>query len=467
MNRLAVSAVLLALAAGCGNGDNNAGPRPADAGVAADGTVRCSPACHEHATCEVEGGQAACVCESGYLGDGHACTRKGRWVKHRVGAQPRATYIAVTDVDGDGKPDIVSSSTDHMAEHRSEIAVFRNTGTTSWPKVVVSSPDAAAPVINATGVAVADIDRDGALDVVSAASGRPAGGAKTGGAVYWFKAPTTPDDGSRGAGKSPAGAGWTRFTVIEDAKTRYWKVYALDPDDDADVDIVVGGNSSAVLYENPGDPADPSARWTAAALPPGTGVCIDIADVDGDGKLDVLSANRDAEKVAWVGIEKEADGFSFAETVVAPSLPSVFDITALDANQDGRLDLVVSRLFTAGVHWFEAPSSAGAAWVQHDVDAAFVGTDVYAGDIDGDGRTDLAVAGFSMGASDQPSSLAWFKASTQDGVVSWSKHYIDHGSPAAPGDVSLNDVNGDGRLDLVTTAYSAGEVLWYENVPLQ
>jgi hypothetical protein len=468
--RVCLIAIFLATLAGCDGeeGSGDTGPTPADSGAdvsldtgapdqgsdaQADLGPPCTLPCHPDATCKEEQGSLVCVCQSGFFGDGYACTKEGRWIKHVVGKQPMATYIVVADLDEDGKLDIVSSNTSHMSEYKSEIAWFRNTGKATWDKIVVSSSTASSPVINATGVAVADVDGDGALDIVSAASGKPGGGNKTGGAVYWFQAP-----------KSPGGA-WKRFAVEENAPTKYWKAYTFDPDGDKNPDIVVGGNSSAVLFVNPGKPADPAASWTKSPLPQGTGIGIDLADVDGDGKLDVLSANRDAKKVAWVGISESGGTFSYKETVVAANMEAAFDVVALDANGDKKLDLVVSKLFKAGVHWFEAPAAAGGAWTQHTVDAAFEGTDLYAGDIDEDGQPDLAVAGFNMGMGKVPPSVAWFKVSQQGGATVWTKNYIDYKGNTAPGDVSLDDINGDGHLDLVTTAVLDGEVVWYENKP--
>jgi hypothetical protein len=460
--------LFLAALAGCegDEGADDTGPPPADSGapdavaaeqglpdVRADTVSACSPPCHPNATCKEDQGSHVCVCASGTFGDGYACTKEGRWIKHVVGKQAMATYIVVADVDKDGKLDIVSSNTSHMAEHKSEIAWFRNTGTATWDRIVVSPDTAPSPVINATGVAVADVDGDGALDIVSAASGKPTSGTSTGGAVYWFQAPGS------------AGGAWKRFAIEEDAPTKYWKAYTLDPDGDSDPDIIVGGNSSAVLYVNPGKPADPAASWSKSPLPQGTGIGINLADVDGDGALDVLSANRDAKKVAWVDIDASGGALAYKETVVAASMEAAFDVVALDADGDKSLDLVVSKLFQAGVHWFEAPAAAGGAWTQHTIDADFEGTDLYAGDIDGDGQPDLAVAGFNMGMGKLPSCVAWFQISQQGGKAVWTKHYIDYMSPAAPGDVSLDDINGDGHLDLVTTAVLAGEILWYENKP--
>jgi hypothetical protein len=48
------------------------------------------------------------------------------------------------------------------------------------------------------------------------------------------------------------------------------------------------------------------------------------------------------------------------------------------------------------------------------------------------------------------------------GAISWIEHVIDD-NINIPGDISLNDIDGDGDLDAVTTVWNGGEIVWYEN----
>ncbi len=47
-------------------------------------------------------------------------------------------------------------------------------------------------------------------------------------------------------------------------------------------------------------------------------------------------------------------------------------------------------------------------------------------------------------------------------VVKWTKHVVGEQSEATY--IYSEDVDGDGDLDVVTTSYTDGEILWYENL---
>lgn len=373
------------------------------------------------------------------------------WVKHTIGEQPQASYIYVADIDGDNELDIVSANTLHMGEHESEVAWFRNNGTDYWEKVILTAPGSSDPIYNATGVVVSDIDKDGGNDIVVAASG-----SGDGGGLHWFKA----ENESTGT--------WKKFDIETEADDVYWKVYTIDPNDDDNPDIIVGGSKCAYIFVNPGNPDEEGARWEVKTnLPTGTGVCINLDYMNNDGKIDLVSSNFRSQKVSWVDTSYTTGIFSFTEHIVSETLTGAFDIMGIDINGDTRKDLVVTKLFFAGIHWCEAPSEDDGEWKVHFVDEEFEATDVYTGDINKDGKTDIAVAGFNMGMGSLPDSLAWFEHTWNGDEITWEKHYIDENTINAPGDISLNDINGDGYLDLVTVSYSDGEILWYESTPVK
>jgi hypothetical protein len=369
------------------------------------------------------------------------------WIKHKIGEQPQATYLYVADIDGDDELDIVSANTLHMGEYESEVAWFRNNGTDSWEKVIICAPGGSDPIYNATGVVVSDIDKDGSKDIVVAASGSGEGGG-----LYWFQAES-----------EPTGT-WIRFDLEIEADDTYWKVYTIDPNEDGNPDIIIGGSKSAYIFVNPGNPSEEGASWGEKIhLPKGTGGCINLDDMNNDGRTDLLSSNYNSKKIAWVDMSYTAGTFSFTEHVVYEGLTGAFDIMGIDINSDGMKDMVVTKIMSAGIHWFEALSEDGGEWTVQFVNEEFEAADVYTGDINSDGQTDIAVAGYNMGMGSLPDSLAWFEYKKDGDEFTWEKHYIDENTINAPGDVSLNDMNGDGYLDLVTVSYKDGEILWYES----
>lgn len=405
--------------------------------------------CDENASCTVEDGDGVCACYEGYRGDGHACDPEAAWTLHVIGEQEKATYIFVADVDKDSDMDVVSASTEHMTTLVSEIALWRNDGT-DWTKVVLDTDEVV--VNNANGVVVGDIDADGRRDIVVAAGGESEGMTdKNGGGLYWYKAPDS------------QGGAWIKTPLAHQAAEKFWKVYVLDADQDDDLDIVAGGYASAVLFVNPGDDPETPASWAQVVLPAGTGVGINLANMDADPALEVLCANMDSQKVSWVDIAWDGDSFELTEHVVAQGVSGAFDIMAVDLSGDGRLDLVVTHIMTAGVSWYEAPVEATGEWIEHTVQADLRAADVFTGDIDGNGSVDFVLAGYDMGFSDQKDQIPWFSMVGEGANAVLEKSFVDYDGLVAPGDISLDDMDADGDLDVVTTSYLDGLVVWYEN----
>ncbi len=379
---------------------------------------------------------------------------KVNWQKHLVATQEKATYIYSDDVDRDGHMDIIGSSTYHAGAYQSEIAWFRNNGIDdNWEKNIIWSSDALPTVYNAMGIVVADIDGDDTNDVISVASRNSLG---VHGSVYWFKANDT-----------PAGP-WQKIDIALDEEDSFYKVYTIDPDEDGDMDLVVGGRLATYLFVNPGNlAANPSQEWKKYTMPEGTGLGIDLADMNNDGRVDVLSCNRDFDRVSWTEINWADGDFTFVEHVVAAELDGVFDPTAIIINKNSRPDIVVSKTFSPGVHWLKAPSTDDGEWTKHFVDKDLYASDVYSGDIDNNGQEDVVLSGFAMGyqRETQDDSISWFQPLSSESGISWERNDIEmEPGIVDPGDISLDDIDGDGDLDVVTTSYTDGEILWYENL---
>jgi hypothetical protein len=381
------------------------------------------------------------------------------WTKHTIGKIQNPSYVYVADIDADGAPDIAVSTTKDFGKYNSEIAWFRNNGTDSWEKVTVSAPDSAEPVYNAMGITVADIDNNGNSDIVVATSGGFQSFQDTdgGGSLYWFKA-VNKQTGT-----------WQKFNIETDAEDKYWKVYTADPNEDGYPEIIVGGSKSAYIFVNPGSAAEDGSTWDEKViLPEGTGLYINLDDLNNDGKFDILSSNFMSQKISWIDMSYTDGMLSFKEHVVYEGLKGTFDIMGIDISGREIKDLVVSKIRGGGIHWFEAPSEESDEWTMRFVDSTFEATDLYTGDINNDGQTDFVVSGFSMSMGIapllRPDNITWFEYKKEGSGIVWEKHYIDASSINIPGDISLNDINADGYPDVVTVSYKDGEVVWYENI---
>jgi hypothetical protein len=100
----------------------------------------------------------------------------------------------------------------------------------------------------------------------------------------------------------------------------------------------------------------------------------------------------------------------------------------------------------------------GDAWKRHVIDTEIdSGHTIATGDFDGDGLDEVV-------AGDRGDTRSVYLYSSTDSTGErWSRQVIDDGDMAASG-CAVDDLNGDGRLDLVCIGSSTANLKWYENV---
>jgi len=364
------------------------------------------------------------------------------WEKHIISDQSSPIYLYVKDMDGDNDLDVVSTTNRHPFTWDSEVAWFRNNidQGTPWDKFVISSSAPEDnPLTNTNGIIIVDIDKDGNEDVV-VGTGKVT---ENIGSVYWFKAP-----------QDPTGV-WQRYGVEVDADNSYFKIYTMDVNKDEMEDIIVGGRQIAVIFINPGNPAQAGATWEKIPIDEETGSSIYLDDVNGDGKTDIVNSFLHGN-VSWIDVDYVDGEVVFERTMIEEDLDYAFDVNCMDVNGDLNKDVLVSTLSIEGLYWYEAPANSRDPWVQHIVSPTYNGTDIYTGDINGDKKIDCIVS------SAHNDTLSWFEYKEEDGEVKWTENIIDD-YVDDPGDVSLDDLDNDGDLDIVVTGLREDQMIWYEN----
>jgi uncharacterized membrane protein len=194
-----------------------------------------------------------------------------------------------------------------------------------------------------------------------------------------------------------------------------------------------------------------------------------IADLNGDGKLDLVVANEQQSKGDSQGsisvMLGKGNGKFHAPANYSSGGESAYSISIADVNGDGKLDLVVANgcfgsdcsTGSVGVLLGNGDGTFKKAVTYRSGAASVFGAHVAVGDLNGDGKLDLAVANTGSGCGNGcPEGLIGILLGNGDGTFKKAKTYSTGGFDAI-GWVAIADVNGDKKPDLVVANYCATE----------
>jgi hypothetical protein len=174
-----------------------------------------------------------------------------------------------------------------------------------------------------------------------------------------------------------------------------------------------------------------------------------VVDTDGDGDHDVVGCQATWDRIShWENLD--GYGGSWARTIIADSLESVVSIDAADIDFDGDMDIVLAT--EDGPFWLE---NTGTGWLVHQADT-LNSRCIRAGDIDGDGDSDMA-CWYDLGHTGM-----WFENLNGSGG-SWQGHAIWQGTYSAYC-IRLADMDNDGDLDALISQEVPPNVVYFENL---
>jgi dienelactone hydrolase len=179
-------------------------------------------------------------------------------------------------------------------------------------------------------------------------------------------------------------------------------------------------------------------------------------EVNGDGFVDLVSANYRSRKLYWIEHPGKSLGAWTAHVVDTPGPMETARLADIDG--DGRLDVLPNAVESPA--WWEVVLNKAAdrkakpapRWVKHDLPKELAGHGLGFGDINGDGRGDLV----------GPRGWLEAPADRRTGRWLWHADFELHRDASVP--ILVLDVDGDGDNDLVySRAHNIG-LYWMEQV---
>ena len=330
----------------------------------------------------------------------------------------------------------------------------------SFEHVTVDSNNPPNPYCKTVG----DINGDNYPDILAAS----ASGDTTG--LFWYEYPA-----------------WTKYKIAGGSFTTDMQVGDIDNDGDYDAIIPRGTSTGSTVwwYENPRPGASPGSElWTGHKIADAGAHDLEVADLNKDGKLDVVVRLGDVTVLlqqspdSWLKITLDAgarsglalvdldkdnradivlDGYllkapqnfsqdNWQKYTFASSWEGIdVGVTPADLNNDGRMDIILAPAESKGsLKWYEliGDPTNPADWTEHLVDSniSYVHTFKVA-DMDLDGNLDIVIA--EMHQSEKQRVMIYLN---QGGATSWKSQVI---ATTGSHNIRVADIDDDGDMDIV------------------
>jgi hypothetical protein len=373
-------------------------------------------------------------------------------VNFTTGTTPLAIYMS--DLDGDGKSDMVTAN-----QNANTISVFRNTGTSG----TIDGGSLAAKVDFSVGVqpyfiVMGDVDGDGKPDLIVPN--------ESSGTVSVLR-------NTSAVGTLDATSFATKVDFTTGAAPH--SVSLQDLDEDGKPEMVIANHNSNTLsvLKNNSAPGIINASSFAAKIDFGTGTnpqSVGIADLDGDGKPDLVVTNGNAGTNTLSVLRNTTS----TGTINASSFATKVDFTTGfyprslaigDIDNDGKPDLATANFSGNSISVLRNTSTAGS--ITAGSFAATVNFTAGSGphaisisDLDGDGGNDIVVA--NAGSA----SVGVFKNQSTPGAFTAASlaARVDFIAGFGPVNLALGDVDGDGKNDITVSNGGANTFSVFRNL---
>ena len=365
-------------------------------------------------------------------------------VDFATGIQPRA--VAIGDLDGDGKPDLAVTNSGSAT-----VSVFRNTSISGS----ISAGSFAAKVdltagTTPTSVAIGDLDGDGKPDLAVANYGSNT--------VSVYRNTST-------FGSISVASFATKVDFTTGTGSMAVAIGDLDGDDKPDMIVTNWSSATISIFRNMATSGSINSGSFATKVDFTTGTnpeSVSIADLDGDGKPDLTTSNAGSATVSVLRNTSTSGSIttgSFAAKVDFTTGTNPTSVVVGDLDGDGKPDMAVSNLGSATVSVFRNAATSGSITTgsfaaKVDFATGTTPRSVAIGDMDGDGKPDLTVVNSTS------NTVSVFRNTSTSGSITTGSFAakVDFTVGTNPFGLAIGDLDGDGKPDLAVANYGANTV---------
>ncbi len=394
------------------------------------------------------------MCCFGFVSLLRAEERGPAWDRHAIDRSSRgADGVKLMDVNGDKLLDIATGW-----EEGGRIRAYLNPGPkkakTEWPAVTVGQ------VKSPEDAVFADVDGDGAVDVISSCEGK-----ERTMFIHW-----APPDKNEYLNSNA----WQTEAIPVSEQAKMWMFCVpMQVDGQNGIDLAAGSKNAAAevgWFEMPANPRNThewkwhpisKAGWIMTILP---------RDLDGDGDQDLIITDRKGpgRGCHWLENPGNEPRKKSAWNVhpIGGQNEEVMFLAAGDVDRDSLEDFATVAK-GKGILIFRRTQENPATWETHQIPyPPEMGGEkaVNIGDIDGDGQNDLII---TCESANDKSGVVWLsrEKAAPFAQAKWTAHEISGKEEGIKYDlVEMIDLDGDGDLDALTCEERDNlGVIWYEN----
>ena len=346
-----------------------------------------------------------------------------------------ATNMGATDLDGDGDVDPVV-----VSFFSNSMYVLKNNSSIASISLSYSPSSIFATSASPVSISFGDLDGDSKQDIIVTSYTN---------VLSIFRNNSTTDS----IGLLP------KIDLVTGSSPFFGTIADIDNDGKPDIVCTNSGSNSISIFRNASSSGiisfAPKVDFTTGNDPYG----LSITDLDGDGVVEVIVANEDDFSISIFKNNSSPGNISLVnQTTISNVYPSILKTADLDG--DGKPDIIATRSNSASIAVLRNTSSSGSlSFASLQLLPSGFGNPTYLniGDIDGDGKPDIAVN------HENYTTVSIIKNLSQPGTISFSSN-TDFNAASMPVTVLLTDLDNDARPDIISGSGSGTAFSIFRNL---